>query len=137
MTAREYFAGVEREAKAHRRAELLLEFGPPTGGARGGKGPADPVQARFESDQRARAELERTGAAIGEALERIEAIRGLFGRKADVLEMRYIDLLAWDEIAHEFAVSIRTAYNWRNVLCDWADSFGWARAMSGSGTAQE
>ncbi len=136
MTAREYFAAVAREAKAHRRAELLLEFGPPTGGLRGGKGPADPVQARFESDQRARAELERTEAAIGEALARIEAMRGLYGRKADVLEMYYIDLLAWDEIAHEFAVSSKTARRWHDMLCDWADSFGWARVMSGSGTAQ-
>ena len=136
VTAREYLEGVASDVRAHRRAELLLTFGPASGGMRGGSGLTDPVQARFESDERARAAMARTEETIGEALARIDGLRTLFGRKADVLEMRYIDLAAWDEIAAELGVDKRKAHRWHDMVCDWVDSFGWARASRGYGTAQ-
>ena len=93
-------------------------------------------QRRCPGDERARAAMARTEETIGEALARIDGLRTLFGRKADVLEMRYIDLAAWDEIAAELGVDKRKAHRWHDMVCDWVDSFGWARASRGYGTAQ-
>ena len=138
MDAREYFAGVESAVREHRAAELVLTFGEPRRGDGGGRSsvPGDPTARAAESAARARATLDRTEAVIGEALARIDGLRLVVGRHAEVLEMRHVELMAWDEIADALGVTVRTAHRWHDVACDWADSFGWAHVVGGTGVAQ-
>ena len=94
MTAREYFEDVARAVREHRDAELLLEFGPESGpDGCGGADPSagGPVVSRFASDERAREVMRATEETIGEALRRIEELRRVFSRKADAVELRYVD----------------------------------------------
>lgn len=135
MGAREYFDSVAAASHALRRAELELAFGPAARGG-GGRGPCDPVLARVLCDERARARMAAAQGAVGEALERIEGLRRLYSRKADALELRYVDLLPWEAVAEELGTTERSARRWRDELCDWVDSFGWARAREGRGVAE-
>ena len=139
MTAREYFEGVSDAVRSHRRAELALAFGPEPSGF--GGGPADPASggptaSRALANERARSEMEQAERAIGEGLARIEELRRIFSRKADAVELRYVDLLPWAQVAEELGVDKRTAMRWRDELFDWVDSFGWARLRLGMGTAE-
>lgn len=137
MDAREYFAEVERAVRDHRAAELILAYGEPRRGDGGRSSlPGNPTARAAESAARAKATLARTEAVIGEALGRIEGLRLVVGRHAEVLEMRHVDLMAWADIADELGVTTRTARNWRDTALDWVDSFGWAHVVSGIGTAQ-
>lgn len=138
MDAREYFREVEQAVRDHRTAELILAYGEPRRGDGGGghSTPGDPTARAAESAARAKATLTRTEAVIGEALARIEGLRLVVGRHAEVLEMRHVDLMAWADIADRLGVTTRTARNWRDTALDWVDSFGWAHVISGTGTAQ-
>ena len=53
---------------------------------------------------------------LGEALQLIDALRSVFGRKADVLEWYYIDLRTWRDIANELGIAESTARMWRDDL---------------------
>lgn len=139
ICARDYFEDVSRAVREHRRAELLLEFGPEPGA---GGGPCDPsaggpVVARLVSDEMARESMRATEAAIGEALGRIEELRRIFSRKADAVELHYVDLLPWDAVAERLGRSRRTAIAWRDEMFDWIDSIGWARLRGGVGFAED
>lgn len=139
MTALEYFEDVSRAVREHREAELTLTFGPArTGAPRGPSSPSSggPTVSRFLSDERAREVLRSTEATIGEALGRIGGLRIIFSRKADVLELHYVDLVPWDGVASSLRVSRATAMRWRDELLDWVDTAGWARTREGVGFAE-
>lgn len=75
------------------------------------------------------AEAERV---VGRALRVIEGVRrGIGERYADVLDMRYVDAMPWDEVAQRMGCSERTARRVRDVACDYVDSVGMAGAMRG------
>lgn len=137
ICARDYFEDVSRAVREHRRAELLLEFGPEPGA---GGGPCDPsaggpVVARLVSDEMAREVMAATEDEIGRALAVVGGLRRVFSRKADVLELHYVDLMGWEDVAGELGVGRATAMRWRDELCDWVDAVGWARAREGVGFA--
>ena len=135
MTAREFFEAVAEAVREHRQAELTLEFGAQSGSGGGGDGDG-PVWARVASNADAREKMGRTEGIIGEGLRYIEGLRRVFSRKADVIEMRYVDLLPWDAIAGELGVTRMTANRWMHEMFDWVDSVGWAHVADGSGVAE-
>ncbi len=134
--ARELFEGVSRAVKSRARAELLLAYGPASGSKGSACGPADPVQARFESDEAARAALEAAERTIGEGMRVVEGLRQLYSRKADVLELRYVRLMGWGQAGEALGVDPRTARRWADLMLDWVDLVGPARAAMGEGVAQ-
>lgn len=138
MSAREYFDSVAAAVRLHRHAELQLLYGPPSGNGGGGSSSdhSDPVAARALSNEAARADLSATETVIGEALERIEGLRGLFGDKADVIEAHFVDLAPWTDVAADFGVTERTVRRWYDGMCEFADSVGWARVLLGEGFAE-
>lgn len=124
-TAREYFEDVAEAVRQHRQAELILAFGPPRrGGA--GAGISDPVAARAASDESARATMDATEQRIGEGLRRIGELRRIFARMADVVEMHYVDLMPWGDVADEIGISRVTVIRWNNNIMDFIDQTGWA-----------
>lgn len=124
-TAREYFEDVADAVRQHRQAELILAFGPPRrGGA--GAGISDPVAARAASDESARATMDATEQRIGEGLRRIGELRRIFARMADVVEMHYVDLMPWGDVADEIGISRVTVIRWNNNIMDFIDQTGWA-----------
>lgn len=138
MDAREFFEDVADASWQHREAETLLLFGQPRRPApRCSGGMGDPVGSRFESDEEARAIMEATEERIGEGLRRIAELRRIYARKADVLELHYVDLMPWADVAREMGIARSTAIRWRGELFDWVDSFGWARLREGKGVAMD
>lgn len=124
-TAREYFEDVAEAVRQHRQAELILAFGPPRrSGA--GAGISDPVAARAASDESARATMDATEQRIGEGLRRIGELRRIFARMADVVEMHYVDLMPWGDVADEIGIGERTAKRWCGNVFAYIDSVGWA-----------
>ena len=70
---------------------------------------------------------------IGLTLRIIDGIRhGLGGKYADVLEARYIDCLKWRDVAKQCDISRSRGYELVNVACDWVDSLGVSRVLSGN-----
>ena len=140
MTAREYLEGVSRALAAARAAQDAALFGAPGGGGhdapRSGL-PCGPTESRALALVVASARARAAEAEAREARARIAGLRLLFSRKADVLELRYLRGLGWDDVAAELGVSRRTAIRWRDELCDWVDAHGWARARDGVGMAEE
>ncbi len=136
--AAEYFAQVDEAREALERAERDLELGPPRRGGTAAGGLCDPVLARalFDADAEMRAAQARK--ALKEAARRIGWLRRVYvhTRKADVLELRYLRGMTWEQAAGELGVSPQTARRWHAELLDWVDSFGWARARLGQGTAE-
>ena len=66
---------------------------------------------------------------IGLTLRIIDGIRrGLGGKYADVLEARYIDCRKWKDID----ISRSHGRDLINVACDWVDSLGVSRVLSGN-----
>lgn len=66
---------------------------------------------------------------IGLTLRIIDGIRhGLGGKYADVLEARYIDCRKWRDID----ISRSHGRDLINVACDWVDSLGVSRVLSGN-----
>lgn len=134
--AAEYFAQVDEARSALEVAERDLELGPPRRGGMAAGGLCDPVLARalFDADAEMRAAQARK--ALDEAAQRIGWLRKVYTRKADVLELRHLRGMTWEQAAGELGVSPQTARKWRAELLDWVDSFGWARARLGQGTAE-
>lgn len=135
--AREYFESVADAVRRHRDAELVLAFGRPAHVKVGGRSMGDgPVWARVVSDERALAEMRETEHVIGEALRYVEGLRRVFSRKADVIELHYIDLMSWADVAAEMGRTRQTCMAWRDQLLDWCDMVGWAHVAAGTGVAE-
>lgn len=140
MTAEEYFDGVADAVRARREAELLLEFGTARAGSCPGRADPSaggPTFAEAAASEEARARIAEAERAVGEGLRVIAGLRLVYSRKADVLELRYVDLLPWDGVAAELGVARRTCMRWRDELLDWVDAVGFARAALGVGFAGE
>ena len=123
QTAREYFNRVRRDSVALqgylREIEALKDGIVPSGETmRGAKGTGDPVFGTIvrATEMLASVEAKRDAAleSIGEALAIIEGVRRAMGSKADAVELYYIDVLEWDDVAQELGVSERTARYWAN-----------------------
>lgn len=79
-----------------------------------------------------RAEEEELKEEIGEALVLVEAVRKGLGEKyADVLELRYIDCTTWADVKERTGMARRTARDCIDVACDWIDSVGLTRILTG------
>ena len=138
VDAREFFEGVADAVRRHREAELILQFGSPSGakvGSGGGYGDG-PVVARIMSDERALGVLRETERVIGDGLRYIAGLRLVWSRKADVIEMHYVDLMPWADVAAELHIDRRTAMRWRDDLFAWCDLVGWAHVAAGMGNAE-
>lgn len=106
----------------------------------GHSGPHDPTAARaighMEAVERLEFELESMQAEIAEAHRVCVGVsRAMGDNYGSVLEMYYIDLLTWDEVAAELGAAKRTCIRWRDVACDWVDAVGIPRAKAGQGFA--
>lgn len=132
VTAREYFERVRRDSVALqgylREIDALKDELPPTtSGILGPRGMAsDPTAAAVMRRQEmlARAESGRDAAlvSIGEALAVIEGVRRVLTRKADAVELYYIDLMPWAQVAQELGIGESTARMWRDDAFRWLDS---------------
>ena len=133
MTARQYFDGVRRASEEVERCQRIIgelsdgETPVQSGGGPRGKGEtSDPVWAAFSARERALADatarMDAAQELIGEALALIEGLRRVYCRKADVLELRYIDLLPWAAVADRLGVTERTVYLWRDEVLRFVDS---------------
>ncbi len=134
--AAEYFAWVDEARRSRDLALRQLRDGPPRGGAPCAGGLADPVLARVLFDEDARRRLAAAERELAEARRRVAWLRRVFSRTADVLELRHVEGLRWEEAAARMGVSASTAKRWHRALVEWVDSFGWARARDGRGTAE-
>ena len=124
QTARDYFNRVRRDSVALqgylREIDALKDGIVPSSAEtmRGAKGAGDPVFGTIvrASEMLASVEAKRDAAleSIGEALAIIEGARRAMGSKADAVELYYIDVLEWDDVARELGVSERTARYWAN-----------------------
>lgn len=140
MTAREFFEQVSAAVRDGREAEMLLEYGCGGGGSGGGpvrrSEPSDPVQARFDADEAARARLESAMGTVADGLRVVAGLRRVYARKADALELRYVRLMGWRQVGEALGVDARTARRWADIMLDWVDLVGIARAAMGEGVAQ-
>lgn len=129
MTASEYFAALADAVREHRKAELLLAFGQPRGGdsVGGSASVSDPVLARAISDEEARAILEATEDVIGDGLRVIANLRRIYPGMAEVLDLKYIDLLTWSEVATTLHIGSSTARLYQSLIFKFVDSVGIAR----------
>lgn len=141
MTAREFFDQVSAAVRDGREAAMLLEYGCGGGGSGGGpvrrSEPSDPVKARFDADEAARARLESARGTVADGLRVVAGLRRVYARKADAVELRYIRLMPWQDVADAMGIGRRTAIAWADQLLDWVDCVGVARAALGSGIAQD
>lgn len=128
MTASEYFAALADAVREHRKAELILAFGQPRGDP-GGSGcyAVDPVFSRLLSDDAARETMAATEEIIGDGLRVIEGLRRVYPGMAEVLELRYIDLLSWRETADAMHASVSSVRYYQDVICRFVDTVGFAR----------
>ena len=132
MAAREYFEMVSRAAaeveRCQREIGELADGVPPMGGGDGGHGStqADPTYAAFVTREQlladAHSRMDAAQEVIGEALALIDGLRRIFCRKADVLELRYIDLLPWAAVADQLGVARSTAFQWHADVMAFVDS---------------
>lgn len=140
MTAREFFDQVSAAVRDGREAAMLLEYGCGGGGSGGGpvrrSEPSDPVQARFDADEAARARLESARGTVADGLRVVAGLRRVYARKADAVELRYVRLMGWRQVGEALGVDARTARRWADIMLDWVDLVGIARASMGDGVAQ-
>ena len=69
---------------------------------------------------------------IGFTLRIIDGVRkGLGVKYAEIIEMRYIDLLSWRYIRKTIGVPKSSGYDMISIACDWVDSIGVAKIISG------
>lgn len=127
MSAYDYFADVRKaSAKVEQCQRIINELKggsiPPAlmDGGHGSGDHSDPTAAAFFRsvylmDQSTR-QRDVCTVIIGEALQLIAALRTTFGDKADVLELYYIDLCTWRDIAERFGIAESTARMWRDDL---------------------
>lgn len=139
IDAREYFDAVARAAAELRAAQLVVEFGPVRGDGCGRSDPSSggPTAAQAAAVIEAQRRVDACTDTIGDALALITGLRMVYSRKADVLELHYVDRLSWPDVGAELGVSDRTAKRWRDELCDWVDAVGFARARAGVGIAAD
>lgn len=141
-TASEYFEEVRRAAMdVEKCSRMISEL---DGGyipsmsrqdqisGRGGK--SDPTADAFDERSAAmRYAVKRRDVCeelIGDALAVIDSLRRIFCSKADVLEMHYIDLKPWREVASTIGISESTARYWRDQLFEWLDACPRAYVMA-------
>ena len=143
MRAREVFGAARAAAARIEEIQFLLEEGPGYGGE-SGPGPknsvGDPTASRAMWRVEDLVDLEREMGscqeAVGEALKLIDGVRRAFETPWwRVLELYYIDGMAWQDVAEVVGVDVRTCYRWRNSACDWMDFVGEANARMGRGRA--
>lgn len=133
MGAREYFDSVRRAASSleglARVIDEIEEGGPlPTGTGAGVRTstPSDPTASaafkRSEILAGLKAEYDASLELVGEALQVIDGLRRCFSRKAEVMELHYIDCLDWDDVGDELGIARRTAIRWRDEMVAWLDA---------------
>ena len=137
MGARAWLDGVRAASIALESMEAemagLYEPGSPDGvGVESGSTGDGGMFSRMLRACELRRRCETAEAIVGRALRLIAGVRaGMGERYADVLDMRYIDAMPWDEVAQRMGCSERTARRIRDVACDYVDSVGLAGAMRG------
>ena len=133
LGARDYFEGVRKAAESIEwleRSIRLIESGEPlpTGTGTGVRSstPSDPTAAaafkRGEVLADLKAERDSALETVGEALQVIEGLRRCFSRKAEVIELHYIDGEGWEDAGAVLGIDARTARRWRDELCAWLDA---------------
>lgn len=135
--ARAYFRDVSEVVCLMAEARAVIDFGPPRRPRTGGR--SDPATRTSEAEavMEARATVEWCEDEVGEALRRIEGIRrALGGRYGDAIEARYVDLMAWRDVADELGVGESTARRLASAALDWCDAVGWAHVVAGLGVAE-
>ena len=147
-SARAFLADARRAAlrsrDLSRAISMLPEMGPDRDGPRP-KGPhPDPTaslgawraQELPARSARWEAELASCEALVSAARALCRGIGMALGDDVGhALESRYADALPWAEVARMMGRGESTLYRWRDVACDWADSVGPWRAVSGRGNA--
>ena len=79
-------------------------------------------------------ELDACEECVGEALGLIDGVRRAFETPWwRVLELYYIDGMAWQDVAADMGVNEKTCRRWRDAACDWLDFVGEASARMGRG----
>lgn len=142
MEARDTF---EKAREASSRIEelhrLIEEARPPSSGAGGPSGGFGDPTARLaayalEAVPDMLRELEACEGCVGEALELIDGVRRAFETPWwRVLELYYIDGMAWQDVAETIGVNEKTCRRWRDSAFDWLDFVGEANARMGRGRA--
>lgn len=132
MTAREEFAEARRAsariAECQRIIEEYADFVPSSKGDGVGvsTSESDPVYAavveRRQVLARATADMDAALLIVGDALMLVEGLRKVYCRKADVLELYYIDRMTVRGVASEMGVAPSTVVAWRDELLDFLDS---------------
>lgn len=138
MIAREFFESASMAVRMRDVAQAVIdnegeEWSPCSPGSNGISDPTASAAERSIERQNAvrdalliRDECDRE---IGSCLEVIEGIRQVFGDGfADVLDLHYIDLLPWWAVALEVKASESTCKRRRNLMFEWIDAMGIARA---------
>ena len=138
MIAREFFESASMAVRMRNAAQTVIdnegeEWSPRPPGSNGISDPTARAAERAIERQNAvheacltRDECDRE---IGSCLEVIEGIRRVFGDGfADVLDLHYIDLLPWWAVAMEVGASESTCKRRRDLMFEWLDSVGIARA---------
>lgn len=136
--AREFFESASMAVRMRNAAQTVIdnegeEWSPRPPGSNGISDPTASAAERAIERQNAvheacltRDECDRE---IGSCLEVIEGIRRVFGDGfADVLDLHYIDLLPWWAVAMEVGASESTCKRRRDLMFEWLDSVGIARA---------
>lgn len=143
MGARAWLDGVRAASIAlgSMEAELagLYEPGSPDGcGVESGSTGDGGIFSRMLRACELRRRCETAEAIVSRALRVIEGVRsGMGERYADVLDMRYVDAMPWDEVAERLGCAERTARRVRDVACDYIDAVGIDGAMDGLPPAGE
>ena len=131
VPAKDYFQSVrrasERIEECQRIISELQEELPPNHARGGGRSSttSDPTySAMVERDRMltdAVLDRDKCLELVGEALAIIEGLRRIFSRKADVLELYYIDCLSWQDVADGIGIGKTTAHTWNRELLAWVD----------------
>ncbi len=143
MTSWETFAEARRAAARLEELRLMEGAPQPSGPRREGAracGTGDPTATAAEraiEGGRELAEEERAcERAVDEARALGEGVRLAFDAPWwRVLDLHYLRLMGWREVAEETCVSLRTCLRWRDAAFEWIDSVGFARARAGVGIA--
>ena len=146
--ARSFFEAVGRAVDSMARIDNQLMYGIEGIERRPGMGArplmSDPTASAALFAESAKLAMERLRGRreameliVGAGLAVIEGVRLALGDgRADVLEARYIDRLAWEDVAERLGVSRSTAIRRADVALEWVDSVGWRRAIEGTGGAE-
>lgn len=149
MDAREYFeraraarrlidgAAARLDAMRAREGARAQSYGP-GGGAPAVDGMAA-VDARLDYEARVGREIAGYRADVADARAVCAGVRSANPRHplwGDVLELRWLEDMAWASVAERVGVSVRTAQAEGRAALDWVDGVGVAAARAGRGGAQ-